>query len=554
MRQEKTRYIFVVGGVMSGIGKGITASSTAVILSEYGYKTNLMKIDPYLNVDAGTMNPTEHGEVFVLDTGLETDQDLGNYERFLGRSFYREDYITSGMVYQHVIDRERSLGYDGKCVETIPHLVDETRQRIELSARRSQADVQIVEIGGTLGDYQNLLFIEAGRQMQVEKPNHVIFALVSYLPCPNSIGEAKTRPTQNAIRTLNSYGVVPSLVIARSEGKIDNRRKEKIARSSNLQKKHIIAATDVACIYDIITNLEKEKIGEKLINLLCLPKQRRTNTLRKWRQLQKNVKNKKFPEVRIAIVGKYFATGSYILKDSYISILEAMRFSGVSEGVRVVPELIDTKDFEGRDGDYALRHLEKFDGIIIPGGFGNTGVPGKLNVIRFAREHDIPILGICYGLQLMVVEYMQNVVGKKTANSTEVDPRTPHPVIHILEEQKEKMNQKQYGASMRLGLYTATLMRPRILHDLYGTRTIQERHRHRYEVNGAYVKEFTKKGLLVSATSKKGLVEAIELDTTKHPFFVGTQYHPEFTARPFDPNPVFCGLIYAAGERAAKRK
>ncbi len=531
---------------MSGIGKGISASSIATILTHYGYRVNNMKIDPYLNVDAGNMNPTEHGEVFVLSSGLETDQDMGNYERFLNRDLSHHDYITSGMVYQTVIERERSLKYNGKCVEAIPHVVDEIRRRIEDSALRLDNDVQVVEIGGTLGDYQNLLFLETARQMHLDMPESVTFVLVSYLPFPKSIGEVKTRPTQNAVRMLNSYGINPSVVIARSEGLIDQKRREKIARACNVPKGNIIPAPDVKSIYDVPINFDKAKIASVLIKELSLQKRKTTGVLKRWKQISRNIQNNKKNPVRIAIVGKYFETGSYMLSDSYVSVIEAVRFSCACSNTRPEISWLSAKKFENRTAAKHLEDLQNYDGVIIPGGFGSRGVPGKLAVIRHAREYGIPVLGICYGMQLMVVEYMRNVCGKRSANSLEIDPKTRHDVITIMEDQHEKLADGQYGGSMRLGAYTAHIVKETLLHSLYGVDKVDERHRHRYEVNDAYVDEFEENGLHVSARSRGGLVEAVELSEETHPFFVGTQYHPEFTARPFFPNPVFTGFIRAA--------
>ncbi len=552
--KKNTKYIFIVGGVMSGIGKGISASSIGVILTHYGYRVNVMKVDPYLNVDAGTMSPTEHGEVFVLDSGLETDQDMGNYERFLNRSLSPHDYMTSGMVYQSVIERERSFKYGGKCVEAIPHVVEEIRTRIELSAQRSKCDVQIVEIGGTLGDYQNMLFLETARCMYLDAPDSVLFVLISYLPYPKTIGEVKTRPTQNAVRMLNSYGINPSVVIARSEGKIDTKRREKIANACNIQKENIIPAPDVESIYDVPLNFNRAHLGSILINELHLPKQKSAGVLTRWKRISESIRKNGKSVVRIGIIGKYFETGSYVLGDSYVSVIEAIRFSCVQAGVRPEIAWLSAKKFEDRPAAKSLKDLEQYDGIIIPGGFGLRGVDGKIAVIHHARRRGIPLLGICYGMQLMVVEYMRYVVGKKSAHTIEVDPKTKHPVITVMEDQRDKLAEQRYGGSMRLGAYTAYFEKGTVLRSLYGADKADERHRHRYEVNDAYVDDLLEHKLCVSAYSKTGLVEAVELPTTEHPFFVGVQYHPEFTARPFSPNPLFTGLVKAGKKRSGRRK
>ena len=548
MKKKKIKYIFVVGGIMSGIGKGVATSSIGTILTHRGYSVNLMKVDPYLNVDAGTMSPTEHGEVFVLGSGLETDQDMGNYERFLNRDVSPADYMTSGMVYQAVIEKERSFGYGGKCVEAIPHTVDEIRSRIVQSARQAKADVQVVEIGGTLGDYQNLLFLEAARQMHLDAPEDVLFILVSYLPFPKSIGEMKTRPTQNAVRTLNSYGIHPSVIIARSEGVIDEKRKEKIARACNIPQRNIIPAPDVENIYDVPANFEKSKVSAVIIKELSLEKQKSTGVLTKWKRFSASIHNTEGSIVRIGIIGKYFETGEYILSDSYLSVIEAIRFSCVEQKVRPEIGWLNTKQFGSspkKDKRFAV--LDTFDALIVPGGFGSRGVDEKMAVISYARERGIPLLGICYGMQLMVVEYMRSVVGKRSAHTIEVNPDTRHPVITIMEDQKRKMEENEYGGSMRLGGYTACFRKGTLVHGLYRCDTAIERHRHRYEVNDKYVADLEKHGLLVSARSDTGLVEVVEMEG--HPFFVGCQYHPEFIARPLSPHPLFSGLVKAAKKR-----
>ena len=503
-----------------------------------------MKIDPYLNVDAGTMNPTEHGEVFVMNSGLETDQDMGNYERFLNRDLSEEDYLTSGMVYKHVIDKERTFGYKGKCVESMIQVIDEIRNRIETSAKKSKSDVQVIEIGGTLGDYQNFLFLETARQMNVDYPDDVITALVSYLPVPSTIGEMKTRPTQNAIRMLNSYGIQPSIVIARSSEEIDKKRREKIARACNLSEKNIIPAPDSENIYDVPLFFEDSNIIKIITKDLNLRSRKKTGMLSKWKKFNNTIKNGKKGEVRIGIVGKYFETGSYVLSDAYLSIIEAIKFSAVSNDVSTKIEWLSSSKFEGKQQAKHLKNLDSFDAIIVPGGFGSRGVEGKINVLKYARTKNIPVLGICYGMQLMVVEFMRNVVKKRKANTIEIDPKTPHPVITFIEGMREKVTEKRYGGTMRLGSYVANIKPNTLLSKLYKEKKLTERHRHRYEVNGDYIPSFEEHGLTVSAYSKEGLAEVVEI--SDHPFYIGTQFHPEFTARPFYPNPIFNGLIKAA--------
>lgn len=543
MKKKDHKYIVVVGGVMSGVGKGIATSSIGKILQAKGFIVNPIKIDPYLNVDAGTMNPTEHGEVFVLDSGLECDQDMGNYERFLDLNLKDEDYITSGMIYSHVIEKERNLGFKGKCVEAIPHIRDEIMHRILRAAHINGSDISLIEIGGTIGDYQNIMFIEAARVLKVENPDDVLFVMVSYLPIPKSIGEMKTRPTQNAVRMLNSYGVQPDIIIARSEVELDKKRKEKIAVSCNVRAERVISAPDITSIYDVPLNFEKDKLGDILLDLLKVKRTKRGTDLRDWRAfVKRSVSAKK--DVNIAIVGKYFDTGDFVLSDAYISVIEAIKFSSYKLKAHAKVHWIDAKDFErGKK----LSTLERFDGIIVPGGFGESGIDGKLKVIGYARKHKIPYLGLCYGMQLAMVEFARSVVGLRSAHTAEVYPKTKYPIIDIMPEQKKLLKEQKYGATMRLGSYPAHLREGSMVRKLYGEKIIHERHRHRYEVNPEYIKALEDAGMVFSGVSPDGtLMEIAELPASEHPFFIGTQFHPEFKARPITPHPLFNGFIKAA--------
>lgn len=380
---------------MSGVGKGIATASIGKILQARGFRINPIKIDPYLNVDAGTMNPTEHGEVFVLDSGLECDQDMGNYERFMGLDLRPEDYMTSGMVYQHVIEKERNLGYRGKCVEAIPHITDEITRRIGRSAELSSSDVTLVEIGGTVGDYQNIMFIEAARVLRLKNPRDVIFILVSFLPIPSTLGEMKTRPTQNAVRMLNSYGVQPDIIIARSERPLDKKRKEKIAISCNVFEDHVISAPDIESVYDVPINFEKDNLGKIISDCLELKAKSPRNGLSSWRRFVANSKRSK-KQVKIAIAGKYFDTGDFVLSDAYISVIEAIKTSAFSELVEPELHWLNSKDFE--EDPEKLKILKNYDGVIIPGGFGESGIEGKISAIQFLRENKIPFFGLCYGM------------------------------------------------------------------------------------------------------------------------------------------------------------
>ena len=547
MKSKSHKYIFVIGGVMSGVGKGIATSSIGAILQSKGFVVNLLKADPYLNVDAGTMNPVEHGEVFVLDSGLETDQDMGNYERFLNRSLSGDDYITSGMVYKHVIDAERALKYGGKCVEAIPHIRDEIVHRFEKSAKANKSDITVVEIGGTVGDYQNIMFMEAARVMKVMHPHDVAFVMVSYMPVPSKLGEMKSKPTQNAIRQLFSYGINTDIVIARSEVPMDYKRREKIAIACSLPVEQIISAPDSESVFDVPINFEKDNMSHILMKLLHLRKKKNETGIKEWVDFANKVKNTK-ETVNIAIVGKYFNTGDFVLTDAYVSVLEAIKYSSYKLGKKAVIHTVNSRDYEGENvKKEKFMAIEKFDGIVVPGGFGESGIEGKLAVIQYARENKIPYFGLCYGMQLMIIEYARNVLGLKDATTTEINPESKNLIIDIMSDQKKKLEDCNYGGSMRLGAYPANIEKDTIAHGAYGKDLIQERHRHRYEVNPEYIKQLTEAGLVFSGKSPNGiLMEIAELPKKVHPFFLGTQFHPEFLARPLAPHPLFTEFIKAA--------
>ncbi len=535
---------------MSGVGKGIATSSVALILQSKGYKVNAVKIDPYLNVDAGTMNPTEHGEVFVLRSGLETDQDMGNYERFLNVSLSPADYMTSGMVYQSVLERERNLGYKGKCVEAIPHVRDEIIRRIRLATDQNGSDISVIEVGGTVGDFQNALFIEAARVLKLEHPEDVVIILVSYLPVPGTLGEMKTRPTQNAVQQLNSYGLQTNLIIARSSAPLDLRRKEKIAISSNVSADHIISAPDVESVYDVPLNFEREKIGEMLLKLLKLPKKPAPG-LADWQKFVQKIKSAK-KEVKIAIVGKYFDTGDFVLSDAYLSVIEAIKYSAAATGAHASITWVNAKDFQKNPKSVSI--LNAYDGVIVPGGFGETGIEGKIIAVKHARENKIPYFGLCYGMQLMLIEYARNVLHLDGSHTTEIDSDAPHAVIDIMPEQKAILAKENYGATMRLGVYPAHLKKGTIAAGAYGTDVVEERHRHRYEVNPEYIQRFEEGGVVFSGVSPSGiLMEIAELPKSEHPFMLGTQFHPELQARPLAPHPLFTEFLKAAAKRNTER-
>jgi len=538
--KDETKYIFVVGGVMSGVGKGVTCASIATILKGRGFNVSAIKMDPYINVDAGTMNPVEHGEVFVTEDGDETDQDIGNYERFLNKNIYRENYMTTGRVYQSVIQKERNLEYGGKCVEVVPHIPMEIRDRIHKAVDKTGSDIMIIEIGGTVGEYQNVLFLEAARMMKLYNPENVLFVMVSYLPIPSKVGEMKTKPTQYAIKTLNASGIQPNFVVARSRKSVDEPRRKKIAINCNIAKEDVISAPDVDSIYDIPLNFEKDDLGDRISEKLGLKK--RSKDLEDWRAMvQKGKRAKK--EVDIGVVGKYFSTGDFCLSDSYISVIEAIKHACNKNNC--VPKLhwVNTEDIEDDK-----KSLKNYDGIIVPQGWGSRGSEGKISTIKYCRENQIPYFGLCYGMQMAVVDFARHVCGFKHANSEEIDSKTPHPVIHIMPEQKELLAKKQYGGTIRLGGWPCKIVKGTHLAKAYEKkfgekkRTVSERHRHRYEFNNEYREELEKKGLTIAGTSPDGkIVEAIEI--TDHPFFIGTQFHPEYISRPLDPHPLFVEFV-----------
>lgn len=527
---------------MSGVGKGVSAASLAMLLKSREFTVSTIKIDPYINVDAGTMNPTEHGEVFVTDDGDETDQDIGNYERFLDQTILSDNYMTTGRVYQTVIEKERNLEYQGKCVEVVPHIPQEVVRRIKNAAKLAEADIMIVEVGGTVGEYQNILFLEAARMMQLESPADVAFVLVSYLPVPGALGEMKTKPTQYAIRTMNASGLNPDFVIARSTLPLDKPRKEKIARVASIDPKRVVSAPDVGMIYEIPLNFNEEGFDAEIVKRFDLPMQK--VHLNDWKNFVKTAKEAE-KEVKIGLVGKYFATGDFTLSDSYISVIEALKHAAWSKGLKPKLEWINAIDFE--EDESKLASISDYDGIVVPGGYGSRGVEGKIKVIQYCRENKIPYLGLCYGMQMAAVEFARNVVGLKEAHTVEIAPETKHPIIHTMEDQIEKLEQNNYGGTMRLGAYDCTIKPGTIAYDAYGQESISERHRHRYEFNNTYRPMLEEAGLVFSGlNTEKDLVEIIELPKEQHPFFVGVQFHPEFKSRPIKGHPLFNAFIEVA--------
>lgn len=567
------KYIVVVGGVLSGVGKGVATASIGRILKEYGFKTTAVKIDPYINVDAGTLRPTEHGEVWVTDDGGEIDQDLGSYERFLGQDLPKKNNITTGQVYLTVIERERRGEYLGKTVQFIPHIPDEIKRRVREAGEGYE--VCIVEIGGTIGDYENIPFLFAMKSLEREiGKENLIYVLLTYLPIPTHINEMKTKPTQQAIKLLSEHGIFPDIILCRAKVPLDEIRKKKIETYANIDAEYVISAPDVESVYQVPLNFEKENLGKKILDKLHLIP-RKTPDWSGWERLVKRIMN---PEnvIDIGMVGKYIDIGEFTLTDSYISVNHAIEHAGAHLGVRLKINWIDAKRLEEREPAELLKGLK---GIIVPGGFGTSGIEGKINAIRYARENKIPYLGLCLGMQLAVIEFSRNVIGLRDANSSEFDINTPHPVIDLLPKQREILMTKRYGASMRLGAYVAALKQGEVM-DLY-TKTkrmekdrlrlgalepfrvgktdlsapvVIERHRHRYEVNPEYIEKIENAGLKFTGyhitEEDEPLMEFIELPG--HPYFVATQSHPEFKSRLEDPAPLFLGFGKAVVEIAER--
>lgn len=536
------KYIFVVGGVISGVGKGVTASSIGKIMQDRGLKVTAIKIDPYINVDAGTMNPTEHGECFVLDDGDETDQDMGNYERFLNIDLSSLNYMTTGRVYKTVIEKERNLEYKGSCVQVVPHIPEEVISRIEAAQKKAEADVTIIEVGGTIGEYENVIFLEAARMLKLRHPKDVAFVMVSYLPIPSKVGEMKTKPTQHASRLLNASGIQADIIVARSSHPLDEKRKEKLSMFCNVPQGQIISAPDVDSIYDIPENFEKEGLSNLLCDLLFLScKNTQPELSKDWNQFTRRI-HAPVGEIKIAVVGKYFDTGDFVLADSYISVIEAIRHATYHFSRQPKLTWINAVEFEKYPEMVA--DLAKYDGIIVPGGFGSRGIEGIISVIKFARENKIPYFGLCYGMQLAVIEYSRNVLKWTDANTREVNPQSAYLVIDVMESQKEKLDKGNYGGTMRLGAYPAYISSGTIARAAYGEENVSERHRHRYEVNPKYVKDLESAGLIFSGKSPDGnLCEIAELSKDTHPFFLATQFHPEFKSRPVVPHKLFIAFV-----------
>jgi len=536
---KNPKYIFVVGGVMSSVGKGIAAASIGKILQSRGYKVANMKADMYVNIDAGTIRPAEHGEVFVGEDGVEADQDLGNYERFTNQNSLRENYMTTGQIYQEVIRRERNLEYGGEDVEVYPDIPKEIIRRIESCQQKNKSEITIIEYGGTVGEGQLLVFLEAARMMKGKNPDDVFIVLTSYLVTPSLLGEQKSKPTQRAILDLYSVGLKPDFVLCRSDKPATADIKRTISNVCSIPIERIISAPDVYSIYDVPVNFEKENFGTTLLQTIGLPSRERD--LADWTKLANKIK-KINKEVAIGIVGKYFNFKS--CKDTYISVIESINHAAWAQGFKPKIFWLDSEKYE--NNNKLLSELDKMDGIIVPGGFGNRGVEGMILAADYARRKKIPYFGLCLGVQILTISYARNILKLHDANSTEMNANTAHPVIATMADQIDKIKNKNYGGSMRLGAYDCVLAKDTVAYGAYKTSKISERHRHRYEVNTKYVAQLEKAGLVFSGRSPSGvLMEIAELPKNKHPFYLGTQFHPEFKSRPLVPHPLFAAFIKA---------
>ena len=536
-KKMEVKYIFVTGGVVSSLGKGITAASLGRLLKERGYKVMLQKFDPYLNIDPGTMNPYEHGEVFVTDDGAETDLDLGHYERFINRSLTGKNNITTGKIYQSVIEKERKGDYLGKTVQVIPHITNEIKSRITEITKIRDCNIVITEIGGTVGDIESTPFLEAIRQFKYDVGSeNVLYIHVTLLPYLKVAGEVKTKPTQHSVKELMSLGILPDILVCRTEQPISDEIRKKLSMFCNIELDGVIESPDASTIYEVPLIMESNGLAKVACRKLGL--ENLDCDLSQWKEVVNKIKNPK-ASIKLAVIGKYIE-----LKDAYISVNEAIENAAFSQGYQAKIEYLQAETLDEKS-------LSKYDGILIPGGFGNRGIEGKMLAIKYARENRIPFLGICLGMQLAVVEYARNILGYKNANSTEFDSVTDYPMIDIMESQKGIENK---GGTMRLGAYPCILKEGSLAKELYKTDEISERHRHRYEYNNKFRKELEENGLIVSGTSSdNNLVEIVEIPKERHPFFIGGQFHPEFKTRPNMPHQLFLGFTKAIYEKGLTR-
>lgn len=535
------KYIFISGGVISGIGKGITAASISLLLKQAGYKVAPLKFENYLNIDAGTINPIEHGDVFLCEDGTEADMDIGTYEKFLNEDMDKNNFVTIGEIYKTVIDRERRFEYRGEDVEAIPHITNEIIDRINSLGKKKKADIVVIELGGTAGEYQNIFYYEASRILTLKNPGDVIHVHVSYVPTPNHLGEPKTKPTQLSVRTLNSMGIQPDFIVARSEKLLDKRRIERFALFCNVQPENIISNPDVRHPYEVPLILENQQLSKKILakfNLKVIKPD-----LSAWQNLVDKIYAKKEKTVNIAIVGKYFGTGDYQLKDSYAALFDALDHSAFNLGIEIKTHWIDAEKVEKQ----GVEIIGKPDGLIVPIGWGERGAEGMISAASYARKNKIPYLGLCYGMQLAVIAFARDILDWSDANTNENNSKTKHPVIHLMPAQKKYMDKRAYGGTMRLGNWDARIKKGTKAFEIYGTENTSERHRHRFEFNDEFIKDFEKNGLIISARSiTENLAEIIELSQSIHPFYFGTQGHPEYKSRPLRPHPIFVAFLKAS--------
>lgn len=555
--KQKTKYIFVSGGVISGIGKGTTAAAIGLLLKSAGYKVAPIKFENYLNIDAGTINPIEHGDPFLCEDGTEADMDIGSYEKFLNEDMGRDNFVTMGQIYKTVIDKERRFEYEGEDVEAIPHITNEITKRIVSLGQKKKADIVIIELGGTAGEYQNIFYYEASRIMHLKDPEDIIHVHVSYVPTPSHLGEPKTKPTQLSVRMLNSMGIQPDLIIARSETYLDKRRKDRFALFCNMHPEDIISNPDLKTVYEVPLVLNKQGIIKRILEKFHLPF--KEPKLADWESFVKKAKSKKSTSIDLAVVGKYFGTGDYNIRDPYAALFDAIDHSAWDVGIKIKTRYINAEKIEKEGAEKVLGNP---DGIITTIGWGERGAEGMIAAASYARRVKIPYLGLCYGMQLAVVSFARDMLGWKDAHTTECNPTTTHPVINLMPEQKEFMEKRAYGGTMRLGKWEATVKPGTLAYKAYdkfegfvdkGKGLTSERHRHRYEFNEDYIKDFEEKGLVISARSViENLAEIIELATTDHPFYLGTQGHPEYKSRPLKPHPLFLAFMEATKANKAR--
>lgn len=552
------KYIFVSGGVLSGLGKGVTAASLGVLLKSRGYSVTNIKCENYLNLDSGNINPVEHGDVFLCEDGLEADLDLGSYERFLGEEVGFANFTTIGQIYSTVIENAKNLKFNGATVDAVPYVPEEIIHRIQKTAK--DHDLILIELGGTAGEYQNMVYYEAYRMMKLRFPKDVIHIHVTYFPTPSHINELKSKPTQLSVRLLNTMGIQPDFIVGRADKPIDDKRKEKVAFYCNLDKRDVISNPDCHSIYEVPLQFYDQHFDDRVLEKLGLPSNRAH--IKPWRELIETIQKNHPSTLSIAIIAKYIATGDYELEDSYHSLIEALKHAGWYNEVNLKLEFINAEALDQGDAA-ALERLHSAHGVIVPIGWGERGVEGKIKAVKFAREHKVPYLGLCYGMHMASIEFARNVCGLDGAHTTEVDPKTPHPVIHDIPFDARYQRIKGEGASMRLGAYDCVLKENSLAFQIYDKhnafkdkrkRLVSERHRHRYEFNNDYREVLEKHGFVISGTSPDDFfVEMIELSPKEHPFFLATQPHPEYKSRPLAPHPIFIEYLRAAAKHKPKK-